>query len=222
MGRHAAPGRVTSRESRIPPPYVVRTDRLTIRCWEPRDAPLLKEALDTSLEHLRPWMPWAIDEPTPLDDKVDLLRRFRGQFDLGEDFVYGIFDRDEGEVVGGSGLHTRLGEGALEIGYWIRASRVRQGFARETAAALTKLAFTVCGVDRVEIRVDPANEPSLRVPRVLGFREEATLRRRLPAGVGRPRRDAVVFSLLAEELQDTPIARATLEAFDALGRPVAV
>ena len=36
-----------------------------MRCWEPRDAPLLKEAVDSSLDHLRPWMPWAHDEPQP-------------------------------------------------------------------------------------------------------------------------------------------------------------
>ena len=148
--------------------------------------------------------------------------RFRGQFDLGEDFVYGVFSRDESEVVGGSGLHTRLGEGALEIGYWIRASRVGQGFARETAAALTNLAFAVCGVDRVEIHVDPANEASLRVPQALGFHEEATLRRRLPAGQGEPRRDVVVFSMFGEEHQNTAIARVAVAAFDALGRRVAV
>ena len=69
-----------------PPPYLIRTERLTIRCWDPRDAPLLKDALDTSLDHLRQWMPWAAREPTPLDEKVELLRSFRGRFDLGEDF----------------------------------------------------------------------------------------------------------------------------------------
>lgn len=206
---------------RTPPPYVVRTERLTIRCWEPHDAPLLKEALDTSLEHLRPWMPWAADEPKPLDEKVELLRRFRGQFDLGEDFVYGVFTRDESEVVGGSGLHTRQGEGTLEIGYWIRASRIGQGLARETAAALTRVAFAVCGVDRVAIHVDPANDASLRVARALGFNEEATLRRRLPAGAGEPWRDVVVFSLFADEL-GAPVADVAVEAFDALGRSIAV
>ncbi len=92
-----------------PPPYLIRTERLAIRCWEPRDAPLLKEALDTSLDHLRPWMPWAADEPKPVEEKAELLRMFRGRFDLGEDFVYGIFTRDETEVVGGTGLHTRVG-----------------------------------------------------------------------------------------------------------------
>ena len=92
--------------SRVPPPYAIRTERLTIRCWDPRDAPRLKDALDTSLDHLRPWMPWAADEPKPVEEKAELLRAFRGRFDLGEDFVYGIFARDEREVIGGSGLHT--------------------------------------------------------------------------------------------------------------------
>ena len=205
-------------EPRVPPPYAIRAERLTLRCWEPRDAPLLKDALDTSLEHLRPWMPWAADEPRPLDDKVELLRTFRGRFDLGEDFVYGIFEPDESEVIGGSGLHTRVGPGALEIGYWIRASRVGSGLAREAAAALTVVAFRVCGVDRVEILVDPENAPSLRIPRALGFTEEATLRRRLPAKEGEPPRDAVVFTLFADAFPAAAAASTTLEAYDALGR----
>ena len=201
-----------------PPPYVLRTERLTIRCWEPRDAPLLKEALDTSLDHLRPWMPWAADEPKPVEEKAELLRLFRGRFDLGEDFVYGIFTRDESEVAGGCGLHTRVGGGALEIGYWIRASQTRRGLARETTAALTRVAFSVCGVDRIEIHVDPANVASLAVPRTLGFVEEGTLRRRLPAADGEPPRDMVVFTLLADEVGRTPVAQVGVEAYDALGR----
>jgi RimJ/RimL family protein N-acetyltransferase len=201
-----------------PPPYVIRTERLTLRCWEPRDAPLLKDALDTSLDHLRPWMPWAADEPKPLEEKAELLRVFRGRFDLGEDFVYGIFARDEREVIGGSGLHTRIGPDALEIGYWIRASRIARGYARESTAALTKVAFRVCRVDRVEIHVDPANEASLRIPRALGFTQEATLRRRLPAAEGQPARDAVVFTLFADELDGSPVAVTPIEAYDVLGR----
>jgi RimJ/RimL family protein N-acetyltransferase len=206
--------------ARVPPPYTIRTERLTIRCWEPRDAPLLKDALDTSVDHLRPWMPWAAHEPTPLEEKAELLRAFRGRFDLGEDFVYGIFSRDESEVIGGSGLHTRVGPDALEIGYWIRASRIGRGHAREATAALTKVAFRVCGVERVEIRIDPANHASLRIPRVLGFREEATLRRRLPTAEGQPSRDAVVFTLFADELDASPVADGSLEAYDVLGRPM--
>ena len=40
-------------------------------------------------------MPWAEQEPTEVEAKVELLRSFRGRFDLGQDFTYGIFDPDE-------------------------------------------------------------------------------------------------------------------------------
>ena len=204
-----------------PPPYRIETERLIVRCWEPRDAALLKEATDESIEHLRPWMPWAHHEPQSLDEKVELLRRFRGWFDLGENFVYGIFSRDEARVLGGSGLHANVGEAALEIGYWLRASETGNGYMTEAVAAITQAAFARCGIDRLEIRVDPENQASLSVPRRLGFVEEATLRRRqLPLTEGAERRDAVVFTMLVEELPGSPAARVAFSAFDAAGRPL--
>jgi len=190
-----------------PPPYRIRTPRLVLRCWDPADAPQLKEAVDSSVEHLRAWMPWAESEPRPLEEKVALLRHFRGAFDLDQEFVYGIFSADESEVVGGSGLHRRVGEDAFEIGYWIRESQIGQGLATEASAALTRVAFEVCAVDRVEIRVDPENVRSLAVPRKLGYVEEATLRRRLPPKEGEPGlRDVTVFTIFRDGLGGSPAA----------------
>jgi RimJ/RimL family protein N-acetyltransferase len=196
------------------PPYRIVTRRLVLRCWEPRDAPLAKEAVDSSREHLRPWMLWA-DQEKSLEEQAELLRGFRARFDRDEDFVYGIFSPDESEVVGGTGLHTRSGDGAFEIGYWIRAIRADQGLATEAAAALTRVAFELCGVDRVELHVEVGNAPSMRIPAKLGYREEATLRRRI-AGT----RDKVIFTLFAEEYRESPSASAAFEAYDALGARV--
>lgn len=93
-------------------PYRIEIeDGLVLRCWEPRDAPLLKEAVDSSPEHLREWMPWAHDEPQELEQKAALLRQFRVRFDLGQDFVYGIFASDESEVLGGTGRKASCGGG---------------------------------------------------------------------------------------------------------------
>ena len=202
------------------PPYRIVSERLVIRCWEPLDAPLLKEAIDSSLEHLQPWMPWARAEPQELSEKVDLLRRFRGQFDLGTDFVMGIFDIDERDVLGGTGLHKRRGADALEIGYWIRSSHVGRGLATESSAALTRVAFELCDVDRVEIRVDPANEASLTIPRKLGFVEEGILRRRLPPDENGVPRDVIVFSLFRDGFAGSPSLSARVQAFDASGERV--
>jgi RimJ/RimL family protein N-acetyltransferase len=183
---------------------------------------LLKGAVDESAEHLRPWMDWAHLEPQTLDEKVELLRRFRGWFDLGENFVYGIFSRDEARALGGSGLHANVGAGALEIGYWLRVSETRNGYMTEAVAAITQAAFAWCEVDRLEIRVDPENGASLAVARRLGYVEEATLRRRgLPLTEGAERRDVVVFTMLVEELPGSPAAKVAFRAYDAAGRLLA-
>lgn len=199
-----------------PAPYRIETDRLVIRCWDPTDAPLLKDALDSSLEHLRPFMDWANGEPEPLETKAERLRAFRALYDTSESFVMGIFDRSETEVLGGTGLHPRIGLGGLEIGYWIRASATRQGIATEASAALTRVGFETCGADRIEIRIEPRNVASFGVPRKLGFLEEATLRRRLPGRRGGPLRDVTIWTMFREDF-DPAIAPA-LRAFDALGR----
>jgi RimJ/RimL family protein N-acetyltransferase len=205
-----------------PPPYRIETDSLVLRCWEPADAPRLKEALDASVAHLRPWMPWAHDEPSPVEALVARLRMFRGRFDLDEEYVYGLFDPDGSEVVGGAGLHPRSGPGSLEIGYWIRPERLRRGLATGAAAALTQVAFRSCSVGRVEIHVDPENTASLGVPEKLGFRREATLRRRLEsAPPSAPRRDAVVFTLFDDEFAGSPAAAVAVRGFDAAGVRVA-
>ena len=201
-----------------PAPYRIETERLVLRCWEPRDAPLLKDALDSSLEHLRPFMDWAHDEPEPVAAKAARLRAFRALFDTGESFVMGIFDRAEAQVLGGTGFHPRIGPGGLEIGYWVRASATRQGIATETTAALTRVGFEVCEADRIEIRIEPRNAASFGIPRKLGFAEEATLRRRLPGQRGGPLRDVTIFTLFREDFD--PAIASELRAFDARGEPV--
>ena len=207
----------------VTPPYRIETERFVLRCYEPRDAPLVKEAVDASLDHLRPWMPWAADEPQTIDQKVELLRGFRGAFDLGTNFVYGVFEPDESRLLGGSGLHPRGGDGSLEIGYWIRADAVGRGLATEVTAVLTRVGFELCDLERIDIQIEPGNERSLGVPRKLGFREEGLLRRRLPSGPeGGPRRDALLFTMVPEELAVSLAGRFAYRAFDAAGDPLGV
>jgi RimJ/RimL family protein N-acetyltransferase len=199
------------------PAYRVETERLVLRCWTPADASLLSAAVAASLEHLRPWMPWARHEPISLDARVQLLRTFRSRFDVDQDYVYGIFTADESAVLGGTGLHPRVGVGAREIGYWIRAERIGCGHATEAAGALTRVAFEVDRVARLEIRCDPANTASAAVPRKLGFSHEATLRAQ-GVGIDGERRDTMIWSLLTEQYPGSPAARLAVSAFDACGQ----
>ena len=90
------------------PVYRIETERLIVRCYNPSDAQMLADSVAENVEHLKPWMPWAHAEPEQFEVKVDRLKRYRGEFDLGEDFIYGIFDKAETGLLGGTGLHTRI------------------------------------------------------------------------------------------------------------------
>jgi len=202
------------------PPYRIETPRLVLRCWDPADAPLLEAAVEDSLDELKLWMPWA-HQQLDLDERIRLLRVFRGQFDQDQDFIYGIFSPDETTVLGGSGLHTRVGDDAFEIGYWIRSGHTGHGLATEAAAALTKAAFLTSDADRVEIHVDPNNKASCKVAENLGFESVVTLRRRLPPVTdGGPKADAAIFELRIERFAASPAFSLAdpMAAFDAAGR----
>lgn len=200
----------------MPIPYKIQTPRLVIRCWQPGDAAAMKEAIDASLEHIRPWLPFAKDEPQTLEQKLGLIRKFRGNFDLDKDYTMGIFDAGDKLCLGGCGLHTRIGKGALEIGYWIRASHINQGLATEMAAALTRAAFDFHGVDRVEIHCDPANLASASVPRKLGYLHEATLKNRAKDSAGNPR-DTMIWTMLRSMYEESALAKTEMTSWDVAG-----
>ncbi|HLO14991.1 MAG TPA: GNAT family protein [Anaerolineales bacterium] len=200
------------------PAYRIETKRLVIRCYNPSDASLLAESVMESLEHLRPWMPWVYNEPEPIEEKVQRLKRFRGLFDLGQNFVYGIFNPDDTKLLGGTGFHPRLGEHELEIGYWIHKDYVNQGLVTESTAALVKVAFELIHIHRIEIHCDPANLASAAIPRKLGFTHEGTLREKTRFLDGWS--DSMVWGLLESEYPDSPSSKAEIEVFDANGQQV--
>jgi RimJ/RimL family protein N-acetyltransferase len=160
---HGIVGAVTSRI-----PDTVSAPRLEIRRLRLADAPSLVEAITASVEHLRPWMPWIAFEPQSVDQRVDYIARTQREWEGGGDLGVGLFL--DGRVVGGAGLHRRVGPDGLEIGYWVHVDHVGRGYAQEVAAALSDLALSLPGIERVVIRHDLANRRSEGVPRRLGFR----------------------------------------------------
>lgn len=202
----------------INPAYRIETDRLIVRCYQPSDAQLLADSVAESVEHLKPWMPWAHAEPEPFEEKQKRMLRFRGMFDLQQDYVYGIFNKDETKLLGGTGLHTRLGADELEIGYWIHKDYVNQGLTTESTAALVKVAFEIVKIHRIEIHCDPANLASASIPRKLGFTHEGTLRENILL-LDRWR-DTMIWGLLEDEYPNSPAVKAQIKVFDAHGAPL--
>jgi len=141
---------------------------------------------------------------------------FRAKFDLSENYIYGVFDPNETELLGGTGLHPRVGLNAFEIGYWVNVIHVNKGYATEFSAALTKVVFEIENVNRVEIHCEPDNIRSVAIPKKLGYVYEDTLRGRTETIEGEPS-DSMIWSILREEYLKSPAAKAKIVAYDAFG-----
>lgn len=199
--------------------YRIETDRLVIRCYHPEDAPMVLAAITSSLDHLRPWMPWAKNPPADVDTAANLLKAFREKFYSDEDYFFGIFNKTENELIGSTGLHTRSGEHTREIGYWINVAHIRQGYATETVNALLKVGFTIENLERIEIRCDPNNLISQKIPQAFGFTNIA-IRLNDSTDADGNQRDTMIWSLLRTDYLRTSPPVFPLKAFDRNGRVI--
>ena len=159
-------------------PHRIETERLVLRRYVRADAQALAIAIPRNLDHLRRYMEWAAFEPQSVEQRQDWIADVDAKADAGEDFTLGMFLRagpgDDGELVGGTGLHVRTGPDRLAIGYWIDADRQGRGLVTETCAALTRVALELAGADVVEISHAPSNHRSAAVPERLGFHRQLT------------------------------------------------
>ncbi|RLV08825.1 GNAT family N-acetyltransferase [Streptomyces griseocarneus] len=136
------------------------TDRLVLRPWTMAEATAV--VADTRSAD------WADDFPA---DGDRVIAGLLGQYPawLGE---YGhrlIIERDSGLVVGSLGLFWPPGEGTVEIGYGVVASRRGRGYAPEATRALADFALTAPDVHTVFANVELSNPSSIRVLEKVGF-----------------------------------------------------
>lgn len=90
---------------------------------------------------------------------------------------YSIIELDTGELIGSCGFNFVDHEHAkAEVAYDISQKHWRRGFAVEAVSALVQHGFLEMQLNRIEAKVDPNNEPSIRLLERLNFHYEGTLR----------------------------------------------
>jgi RimJ/RimL family protein N-acetyltransferase len=156
------------------PRYPIRTERLLLRPLVPGDADAMlayRGRLDVSR-----YVPF---EPMSRDDILD---RIAGQWsrteltDEGQYLTLGAEVAVTGELAGDVMLfwHSREHAGG-EVGYVLNPALGGHGYATEAASAMLRLGFEELGLHRIVARIDEDNEPSVRLARRLGMRQEARL-----------------------------------------------
>jgi RimJ/RimL family protein N-acetyltransferase len=135
----------------------------------PSDAPRLAEAIGASLEHLRPWLAWARQEPSPQAELFLRLDRFARDFDADRDWPFALLTADGEVVVGGAGLHRTGRDDTLEVGCWLRGDVEGLGLASEATAAFCHGRSFRRDMAAVAIRCAVHNVRAVRLAEHMGF-----------------------------------------------------
>jgi RimJ/RimL family protein N-acetyltransferase len=96
--------------------------------------------------------------------------------DEGQHMTLGVELAATGELIGDVILmwHSRE-HSSGELGYVLNPAHMGHGYATEAAREVLRLGFDELGLHRIVGRIDERNEPSAKVLRRLGMRQEARL-----------------------------------------------
>ncbi|CAJ36208.1 GNAT family N-acetyltransferase [Methanocella arvoryzae] len=166
-----------------------------LRLVEEQDVQEIFELIDSSREHLRPWLPW-VDLTTTSEDTAGFIRRSLEQHEKNEAIILALMYR--GKIAGIVSLVTIDWENEkAEMGYWIGTQYRGKGLATRACRALVTTAFEDLGLHRVEIRVATENGRSRAIAGRPGFTQDGVLREAILL-YGRYH-DMVVYSMLKAE-----------------------
>jgi len=99
--------------------------------------------------------------------------------DLSQDnkaIRFSIIHKESGEIIGSCGYNALdFANGVAEIGYDLAKSYWGRGYASEAVSSLVEYAFSSWKLKRIEAKVDPENQNSIKLLQKLGFMFEGIL-----------------------------------------------
>lgn len=166
-----------------------------LRGFEPGDTAMVAEA---GADPLIPLVS-SVEPGTGAAQAEAFVARQRHHLRDGYAYSFVVADAATDRGLGSIGLWLHeVDEGRATVGYWIVASARGRGTARHALRAVSAWALLDLGIPRLQLHVEPWNEPSVRTAEGAGYRCEGLLRSW--QAVGGERRDMYVYSLLAADL----------------------
>src|SRR5436853_191835 len=145
--------------------FLLETERLLIRPWQPADRPALKAFTQDPevMRYVHGGVPYSEAE---IDEFLARQARQLAEHDLA---MGALVEKASGRLAGVCGVQPLGTTGDLEIGWWLARDLWGRGYATEAGAAAMHHVLETLGNPRVAAIIDPVNEPSQRVVARLGM-----------------------------------------------------
>lgn len=171
------------------------------------DRILLRTLQHSDIEHL---LPFALNEPdtwiyshiSPAGEEgmINYIESAINAKTAKREYPFIIFDKLKNRYAGSTRFYDiQLENLTTQLGYtWYGQQFRRTGLNRHCKLLLLTYAFETWGMERVELRADIRNEPSINAMKAIGCTIEGILRSNCISALG-GRRDSIVLSILKKE-----------------------
>lgn len=171
------------------------------------DRVLLRPLAESDYEHL---LPFALNEadlwkyslisPAGEEGMKNYIGTTLQNKAAGIEYPFIVFDKATQQYAGSTRFYDiQLFNKTTQLGYtWYGKAFQRTGLNRNCKQLLLQFAFEEWGVERVELRADAKNAPSINAMKAIGCTVEGILRSNMTIEAG-GRRDSIVLSILKDE-----------------------
>lgn len=181
---------------------VLTSERLIIRLLEDKDIPAIIQYFDRNRQHLGQYNPVAVDKQSSPAYWQAQAAIARHHFHNGLQFDFGLFLQDKPSYLIGMiniGDIEPLPFSACEIGYSVDKLMAGRGIMFEGLMVVLQYAYEGFGINRVYARIHTENEQSIRLLKLIGFKEEGLIRQGLY--LNGSHQDLLLMSLLHSDFQ---------------------
>ena len=171
------------------------------------DRVLLRPLIEADYEHL---LPFALNEadlwkyslisPAGEEGMKNYISTTLQNKAAGIEYPFIVFDKAAQQYAGSTRFYDiQLFNKAAQLGYtWYGKAFQRTGLNRNCKQLLLQFAFEEWRLERVELRADANNAPSINAMKAIGCTVEGILRSNMTIDAG-GRRDSIVLSILKDE-----------------------
>jgi [ribosomal protein S5]-alanine N-acetyltransferase len=164
---------------------------VVLRAFSDRDVSMVRELATDSYVPLIGTLPANANR----QEAQDWIERQRGRLAEGAGFSFAIAEAGTDRAIGGIGLWlAALAQGRATAGYSVIPSVRGRGVAAAALTALTRFAWTIPALHRIELYIEPWNTGSIKTAERAGYEREGLLRSHQEIG-GR-RRDMLLYAII--------------------------
>ncbi len=151
----------------------LKTERFSLRKAEENDRYAILELY--SQEAVVKYMPFT--PFTSVEDAIDEMKWYHKIYKEQSGLRWMIEDSESQKVIGTCGfLNYEKEHHRVEIGYDLTPEFWGMGIMTEVVSCIMGFGFSTMNLNKIEAKVEPANEASIRLMHKLGFYKEGVLR----------------------------------------------